>query len=261
MELHPIKTPLIRPGDPITQIIYKSITGQQLKLQNGDVLVIAETPVAAAQGRLRRLEQVAPSPTARRLAKRYDLEPELAQLILEEADEILGGIPHVLLTIKYNILMANAGIDHSNAPPGHVVLLPANPTQEAWRIKNQLERLAGCRIAVIIADSRTQPLRLGTVGLALAVAGLEPVRDLRGRPDLYGRPLRITRSAIADNLASAAQLLLGEADEQIPAVLIRGAPVTLTQNPIPPQAMTIPPNRCLYLAIFREWSQKSPHVL
>ena len=256
MELYPIKTPLIRPGDPIAQILYKSLTNQGLKLKNGDILVIAETPVATAQGRLRRLDHVVPSTRARRLAERYELEPELAQLVLDEADEVLGGIPHVLLTIKYNTLMANAGIDHSNAPPGHVVLLPANPTKEAWRIKSQLEKLAGCQLAVIIADSRTQPLRLGTVGLALAVAGLEPVKDLRGRPDLYGRPLRITRSATADNLASAAQLLLGEAGERTPAVLIRGAPVTLTKNLITPQAMTIPPTQCLYLAIFREWAKK-----
>lgn len=252
MELIGITTPIIQPGNDLATILLSSITQQGYSLQHHDILVIAETVVATAQNRIRNLEQVNVSPDAQKLAEQYNLEAALAQLILEEADEILGGIPHVLLTIKDNTLMANAGIDRSNAPLGHVVLLPLDSTTEAWRIKQEIESKTGHEIGVIIADSRTQPLRLGTVGLAVAVAGFEPIKDFRGQSDLFGRPLRITRSAIADNLASAAQLLLGEADEQVPSVLIRGAPVIFTKKHIPPQDLTIARQECLYMAIFEQ---------
>ncbi len=257
MELFGIQTPIIQQGDNLVKILSSSIARQGLELEAQDILVLAETAVATAQGRIRQLENVDVSSEAAALATRYQLEPELAQLVLEESEEILGGVPHVLLTIKNNTLMANAGIDHSNAPLGHVVLLPENPAKEAWRIKEQIEELAKCEVGVIIADSRTQPLRLGTVGLAVAVAGFEPVQDLRGKPDLFGRKLRITRSATADNLASAAQVLMGEANEQTPAVLIRDASIKFTRTRIPPDALTIPRQECLYFAIFEEWHHKN----
>ncbi|MFX1474338.1 MAG: coenzyme F420-0:L-glutamate ligase [Promethearchaeota archaeon] len=256
MELFGIRTPIIRQGDNLVEILSSAITQHGLALKHRDILVLAETAVATAQGRIRRLSDVTVSSHAKRLSKKYQLEPELAQLVIDESEEILGGVPHVLLTITSGILCANAGIDRSNAPPGYVVLLPEHPAKEAWRIKDHLESLANQELGIIIADSRTQPLRLGTVGLAVAVAGFEPVKDLRGQPDLYGRLLRITRSAVADNLASAAQVLLGEANEQTPAVLIRGAPVHFTRERISPSALTIPRHECLYFAIFEEWHHK-----
>jgi coenzyme F420-0:L-glutamate ligase len=257
MELFGIHTPIIKPSDDIVQIIFSSLSREGLLLENQDILVLAETAVATAQGRIRKLDEIGVTSKARTLAKRYNLEPELAQLVLEESEEILGGIPHVLLTIKNNTLMANSGIDKSNAPPGYVVLLPSNPTEEAWRIKTELEKLSGCKIGVIIADSRTQPLRLGNVGLAIATAGIEPVKDLRGKPDIFGRPLRISRAAVADNLASAAELLMGETNEQIPAVIIRKAPATYSEEYFTPDAQIISRNECLYFAIFEEWHRKS----
>lgn len=257
MKLFGIRTPIIKPFDNIVQIISSSLFKEGLRFENQDILVLAETAVATAQGRIRQLKDIQVSIKASTLAKRYNLEPEIAQLVLEESEEILGGIPHVLLTIKNNTLMANAGIDKSNAPPGYVVLLPSNPTQEAWRIKKEIKDLSNCEIGVIIADSRTQPLRLGNVGLALAVAGIEPVKDLRGQPDIYGHLLRISRAAVADNLSSAAQLLMGEANERTPAVIIRNAPVTFSEDYFTPDAQTISRHECLYFAIFEEWHQKS----
>lgn len=257
MEVIGIRTPLIGPGDDIVRILYASLTGEKIRVKAHDILVLTEKVVATAQGRVRELKSVQVSAEARTLAARYEVEAELAQLVLEESEEILGGIPHVLLTITHNTLMANAGIDRSNAPQGYVVLLPADPTREAWRLKQCFEDLEGCEIGVIITDSRTQPLRLGSVGLAVAVAGIEPVKDLRGRPDLYGRQLRIKRSAMADNLASAAELVMGETDEQTPAALIRGAPVTFTKKRIGPEALTISRHECLYFAIFEEWHRQA----
>jgi coenzyme F420-0:L-glutamate ligase len=257
MELIGIQTPIIKPGDNLVDQISTSLSQQELSLESQDILVIAETVVATSQNRIKKLSKVRVSARAQALSEQYELEPPLAQLVLDEADEILGGVPHVLLTIKDNILMANAGIDRSNAPPGHVGLLPSNPTQTAWQIKTELEAKTGHEIGIIIADSRTQPLRLGTVGLAVAVAGIEPIKDFRGHPDLFGRPLRITKSAVADNLASAAQILLGEADEQVPIVVIRHAPVKFTKRTIQQEEMTISRHECMYMAIFGHYSNKT----
>lgn len=256
MQLIGISTPVIQPGDNLVDQIITALSDAKITLKTHDVLVIAETVVATAQNRIRKLETVKVSNQAQRLADQYEIEASLAQLVLDEADEVLGGVPHVLLTIKDNTLMANAGIDRSNAPAGHVVLLPSHPTETAWKIKTELEQKTGLELGVIIADSRTQPLRLGTVGLAVAVAGIEAIKDFRGHPDLFGRPLRITRSAVADNLASAAQLLFGEADEQVPLVIMRGAPVKFTKIRIHPKEMTISPKECMYMAIFNHYSTK-----
>ena len=257
MELFGIQTPIINPGDNLVDLFCNSLADQGISLASHDILVIAETVVATAQNRIRELSAVQVSPHAQELSEQYELEAPLAQLILDEADEILGGIPHVLLTIKHNTLMANAGIDRSNAPIGHVVLLPLNPTTTAWQIKTEVEAKTGHKLGVIIADSRTQPLRLGTVGLAVAVAGIEPIKDYRGQMDLFGRPLRITRAAIADNLASAAQLLLGEAGERVPMVVIRGAPVEFTKRVIRAEELTISQDECMYMAIFRRYKAKN----
>ena len=258
MKLLGIQTPIIKPGDNLVNQISASLYQQEISLEPQDILVIAETVIATAQNRITKLSTVRVSARAQALSEQYELEPSLAQLVLDEADEILGGVPHVLLTIKDNTLMANAGIDRSNAPPGHVVLLPSNPTQTAWQIKTELEEKFGREIGVIIADSRTQPLRLGTVGLAVAVAGIEPIKDFRGHPDLYNRPLRITKSAVADNLASAAQILLGEADEQVPIVVIRHAPVKFTKRTVGQEEMTISRHECMYMAIFGHYGSKTP---
>jgi coenzyme F420-0:L-glutamate ligase len=258
MELFGIQTPIINPGDNLAELLCASLSAQGFSLASHDILVIAETVVATAQNRIRELKAVDVSPRAQKLSERYELETSLAQLILDEADEILGGVPHVLLTLKDNTLMANAGIDRSNAPAGHVVLLPSNPTNAAWQIKKDLEAKTGQELGIIIADSRTQPLRLGTIGLAIGVAGIEPIKDFRGQKDLFGRPLRITRAAVADNLASAAQLLLGEANERIPLVVIRGAPVEFTTRIIRPDELIISQDECMYLAIFRQYKNKNP---
>ncbi len=257
MELFGIKTPIIKPGDDLVEILLSALSQQEMALLSCDILVIAETAVATAQNRIQELASISVSPRAQELADLYDLEAPLAQLILDEADEILGGISHVLLTLKDNILLANAGIDRSNAPLGHVVLLPSQPTETAWQIKTGLEAKTGHEIGIIIADSRTQPLRLGTVGLAVASAGIEAIKDFRGHPDLFDRPLRITRSAVADNLASAAQLLLGEANEQIPFVVIRDAPVDFTKRRIQSTELTISRQECLYMAIFEQYSHRT----
>ena len=225
-----IKTPLIKQGDNIAEVIADSLEKQGLQLQDNDVLVIAESPVATSEHRLVLLDNVRPSEKAVQLAEKYQLDPREMELILQECDEIFGGVPGAALTITKGTLAPNAGIDSSNAPDGYVVLLPKNAQKSAARIRRYIQDRCNCRIGVIIGDSRTQPLRLGCVGIAIGTSGVVPVEDAKGTFDLFGKELKITRKAVADNLVSAAQLLMGEAGESVPAVLVRGAPVQVIEG-------------------------------
>jgi coenzyme F420-0:L-glutamate ligase/homotetrameric cytidine deaminase len=242
-----IKTDLIRPGDDIAASLEQAMAGSGLALQDGDILVVSESTVATAEGRVVALNDVTPGPLAISMAAKYSKDPREMELILQESDEIMGGIPGVVLTLREGFLYPNAGIDNSNAPPGHVVLFPADAQKSAFELRVRMAK--GRKIAVIIGDSRTHPLRLGCVGVALACAGLEPVEDARGQKDLFGRELKITRKAVADNLVSAAQIVMGEGDEGIPAVIIKGAPVSIseTHSAMP----TIPPHECMYIGALR----------
>lgn len=248
MQLISIKTPLIRPGDDMAHVLCKAMKDVGITPQDNDIIVLAESAVASAEGRVVNLERVVPSEKAVRLSKVYVNDPRKMELIMRESDEILGGIPGVVVTITKGVLSPSAGIDNSNAPPGHVVLLPEDPKRSAIEIRDKLIAEYGCNLAVIVGDSRTQPLRLGCVGIALGCAGIEPVEDIRGQKDLFGKPLLITRRATADNLVSAAEIIMGEADESTPAVLIRNAPAVFIEGSVDiPQ---IPREECLYFACF-----------
>ncbi len=255
MEFLPIRTPIIRPGDDLAQIILDALKALDLSLVDGDILVVAETIIATVQGRIVDLNTISPteiSPRARDLATRYEMDPRLVQLVERESEEILGGVHGVLLASIHGILIANAGIDASNSGgEGLVVLLPENPWKYLKALRSQLMAETGKQIGLVLADSRVQPLKRGVSGVAIATAGIEPIEDCRGQIDLFGRPLRMTFRAVADDLASAAQLLFGEADEQIPVVLARGAPVKLTENP-QYEDMTITASECLYVNAIRE---------
>ena len=253
MQVIPIKTRLIRSDDNIIEVLLDGIQQTGLQLNENDILGIAETPLGTTEGRVVSLTEVEPSKEAIELAQKYEMLPEVAELVNQEADEILGGIPHVVLTIKNNTLMANAGVDKSNVPPNHASLLPIDPRASAERIRNEVKKKLGKTIGVIIIDSRTQPLRLGNIGMALGVAGFYPVADDRGRKDLFGNEMRITRRAIADNLASACTAVMGESDESIPAAIIRNAPVEFVDKSFDSSEMWISPTECMYMAIFDQW--------
>lgn len=250
MQLFGIKTPLIKPGDDMAGVLIESMSNAGIKPRNNDIIVLAESAVATAEGRVVKLDSVRPGKKAIELSKPYETDPRKMELIIRESDELLGGIPGVVVTITKGVLSPSAGIDNSNAPEGYVVLLPEDPRKSAIQLREKLMAEYGCNIAVIIGDSRTQPLRLGCVGIALGCAGIEPVEDVRGRRDLFGKPLLITRRATADNLVSAAQIIMGEADESTPAVLIRDAPVKFIEGSedIP----TIPRKECLYFGCFKK---------
>jgi coenzyme F420-0:L-glutamate ligase len=255
MLVYPIKTRIITEKDNILDVLFESLALADMEIQDNDIITVAETPLGTTEGRIVKLSDVKVSKKAAELAKRYELLPEIAQLIIQEADEILGGIPHVVLTIKNNTLMANAGIDKSNAPPGHASLLPLDSRASAERLRAEVKKRTGKTIGVMVIDSRTQPLRLGNIGIALGVAGFRPVADDRGRRDLFGNVLRITRRAVADNLASACTAVIGESNESIPAALIRDAPAEFVDESFDSSEMWIPPTECMYMAIFNQWRQ------
>jgi len=235
--------PIVTPGADLAAMILKA-SEQVGGLRDKDVIVVASSALATAQGRLKKLTDVKPSATAKKLARRSELEPEFVQIVLKEADKVFGAVKGAIATLKDGMLCANAGVDHTNAPLGQVTLMPKNPDQAAADILKALKKRISGRLGVIVADSHVQPLRLGTVGQAIGVTGIEPAIDCRGKRDLFGRKLRITFRGVADQLASAAQAEMGEADERVPAVVIRWAKVEFADQP--KTSTKILPKKCLF---------------
>jgi coenzyme F420-0:L-glutamate ligase/coenzyme F420-1:gamma-L-glutamate ligase len=218
-----LHTGLIRQGDDLVTHLMESAKDSSCKgLQEGDIVVIAESVVAIAEGRAIDLTEVKPGEEAHILGKRYQMDPRLVEVVLRESDLVVGGIPGFLLSMKNGTLLPNAGVDQSNAPLGCVLPLPRNPDASAAWIQRKIQKTCGIRIGVIIADSRTHAMRLGCAGVGIGCAGIEAVIDERGRKDLFGRELHVTQRAVADCIASAAELLMGEADESVPMVVVRG---------------------------------------
>ncbi|MEM2878456.1 MAG: coenzyme F420-0:L-glutamate ligase [Candidatus Hadarchaeales archaeon] len=242
IEIIGLELPLVKKGDDISSQINKAVR-RVGGLRSGDILVVSSKVVSLAEGRVIDLSDVRPSPTAKRLARRTGQPPEFVEVILREADRVLKVMKGAILTLKDGHVCANAGADMSNAAPGHAILWPKNPLYSSRKIMRSLcKKPAG----VIIADSVVRPLRLGTVGQAIGWAGFSPVVDCRGQPDLYGKPLRITFRALADQIATAAQLVTGEGNEKRPAAVIRGLDVPTEKSGAAP---VIPPERCLYCGV------------
>jgi coenzyme F420-0:L-glutamate ligase/coenzyme F420-1:gamma-L-glutamate ligase len=197
-----------------------------LALQDGDVVAIAQKIVSKAEGRLVALADVEPGEYAQRLAAQVDKDPRLVELILRESEEVSRVRPGVIIVRhRLGFTCANAGIDRSNVGPGEeerVLLLPVDPDASARRIRETIAAGRGVSVGVVITDSHGRPFRLGTVGVAIGVAGLPALWDRRGEADLYGYRLQHTDVGLADEIAAAAGLLMGQAAEGLPAVLIRG---------------------------------------
>jgi coenzyme F420-0:L-glutamate ligase len=249
-----LSTGVIHSGDSIADRVIDAAEKTCGGFEDGDVLVLAETAVATSEGNVIRLDTITPSPRAQEMAERYRLDPRTAEVVIRESDEVVGGIPGFLLCMKGGTLLPNAGVDASNAPPGCVTPLPADPDQSALAIKEAIEKRAGVRIGVIVADSRTHAMRLGCSGVAIGSAGIPSVIDDRGRNDLFGRELEVTKRAVADNIASAAELVMGEADECTPAAIIRGLGLPMGDHL---GVETIDATECLFMGAFaknrKEW--------
>ncbi len=240
-----ISTGLLVSGDDIIGRLIFSLSDTEAKsIEDGDILLFAESPLSTTEGRNIRLDDITPSAEANRLSEKYHLDARLAEVVIQESDTIVGGVPGYLLAGKWDLILPNAGVDESNAPDGWVTHLPADPEASAKRLRDEIRERTGKETAVIIIDSRTHSMRLGVSGVAIGCSGILPITDERGKPDLYGNKLQVTRRAIADSLASTAELLMGEASEGVPVVLVRGYPYIRCENC---RIETIPAEEDLFL--------------
>lgn len=245
--IYGLKTGLISAGDDLLK--HLSCAWERCgcgTVCRGDILVIAESAVAMAEGREVRLNEVTPGNEAQDLASRYGMDPRVVEVVLRESDWVVGGIPGFLLCMKNGTLLPNAGVDQSNAPLGSIIPLPLDPDGSAEQLRNQIQKVYGVDVAVIVADSRTHAMRLGCAGVAIGCAGMASVIDERGRKDLFGRELYVTRRAVADCIASAAELVMGEADESTPAALIRGLDLPMIAER---GVASIDASECLFMGV------------
>lgn len=221
--------PTVRPGADLAGLVLAASSRSGIALRDGDILVLAQKIVSKSEGRFVRLSEIAPSPRARELAHECEKDPRVVELILRESAEVLRCLPGVIIVAhRFGFVMANAGIDASNvescAGEETVLLLPEDPDRSAAQLRRQLRKATGCDLGIVINDSFGRAWRLGTVGIAIGAAGLPALLDMRGRPDRNGRVLRVTEIGIADEVAAAASLIMGQAAEGRPVVHLRGFP-------------------------------------
>ncbi len=224
--------PLITKGDNLAELIYNAAKQQCITIQEKDVIVITHIAVSKAEGNVVNLDEVSPSELAKEIAKQTNKEPELVEVILRETKEIVRMRSDSLITeTQSGIVCANAGVDKSNVEGArNVVLLPENPDASAQKIRQEIKRLTNCDVGVIVSDTHGRPFRMGEINVAIGVAGIKAIRDRRGEKDLFGYVLRIKQTAVADELASAAELVIGQANEGIPVAIIRGYKYQATEN-------------------------------
>ena len=218
---------LVEPGDDLGAIAAAALRANEIVPQDSDVLVVAQKVVSKAEGRYVDVASVEPGARAVALAAEVDKDPRFVEIVLSEAKRVVRHRPGLLIVEhRLGFVMANAGIDHSNISAGpageRVLLLPVDPDGSAERLRQQIAEAFAVRIGVIVSDSFGRPWRKGTVGVALGAAGLPSFIDMRGDPDLFGRQLLVTETGFADEIAAAAGLVMGQADEGMPMVLVRG---------------------------------------
>ena len=215
--------PLINKGDNLAELITQAIKNQGLEIDDGDVLIIAETAVVKAEGRIIDLRAINPSEKAIELAKQTGKDVKMVEAIIQESEEIIKVGPDFIISeTKHGFICANAGIDESNVDIGMATPIPDDPDGSAALLQNTIQKRFGKDIAVIIADTQGRAFREGAIGVAIGVSGIDPLWDRSGELDLYGRELETTRVAVADELSAAASLIMGQADEGIPVVIIKG---------------------------------------
>ncbi|MFW5748823.1 MAG: coenzyme F420-0:L-glutamate ligase [Chloroflexota bacterium] len=251
----PIEAPVRKDAFNLCETLSSAIADAGETLQTGDVLAISSKYAAISQGRVVDMARVEVGPEAQQIAERYTMNPQLTQLVLQEADHVFGGITHkfngttlgFLLTHKVGIISPNAGLDRSNIPSGKVVLFPSEPYTLAANIRREMRSKHGVDIGVVLTDSWLMPGRLGTTGVALATAGFKPVRDERGKADLFGNPMQVTQIGVADSITVCAQMVMGETAEATPIAIVRNSGVELTDDPICVEDVAIPWEWCIYV--------------
>jgi len=240
--------PLSKEGDNIGQLIVNATEKQGTPLQERDVIVVTHVFVSKAEGNVVNLDTVEPTEQAKEIAKQTNKDPALVEVILQEAKDIVRVGPNSIITeTKSGTISANSGVDRSNVlGERNVVPLPKNPNISAQNIRAEIKQLTGINVAVIISDTHGRPFRMGEINVAIGVAGIKPIRDRRGEKDLFGYTLRIKQTAIADELSSAAELVMGQANEGIPAAIVRGYTVYQTVEEVSATELIRPKERDLF---------------
>ena len=234
--------------DEIINVLSKN----KILLKNGDVIVISSKYISNSQGRIIDTTATSISDQSNYISEKFKIKPKFAEVILRESDKIFGGVSGFVITSSDSILAPNAGIDKSNTDGTKLILYPENPYQVAENIKRKIFFEYNIHVGIIIVDSRLMPARVGTVGIAIACAGFEPVNDLRGKQDLDGNPLKVTFQATADNLASIANHKMGEGSESQPIAIIKDSKCNLTSRTISHKEMAISHEQCVYIRGFSD---------
>ncbi|HEY0196474.1 MAG TPA: coenzyme F420-0:L-glutamate ligase [Methanobacterium sp.] len=225
--------PLIKKGDSLDELILEALLDMGVEIQEDDILVIAETAIAKAEGNIIDLKDLNPGEEAFKLAYKTGKEPEVVEAIFQESKEVIKVGPDFIISeTRHGFVCANAGIDESNVANGLATPIPPDPDKNASSIRDKIQESTGKEISIIISDTHGRAFRVGAVGVAIGISGLEPLWDRSGEKDLYNRELKTTAIAVADELAAAASIVMGQADEGIPVVLIRGVsyPKTLKND-------------------------------
>jgi coenzyme F420-0:L-glutamate ligase/coenzyme F420-1:gamma-L-glutamate ligase len=243
VEILPISVP-IKKGE---FDLFDSIILSNFKFRENDILIVSSKYVSMSEGSVMNLDKVKVGRKAKSLASEYHMSAKLAELTLREADYIYKGIPGFLLAVKNGVMAPNAGIDKSNVPQGFVVLYPSEPFKSAENLRRRFLVNLGIKVGVVIADSRLMPTRIGTIGVALASAGFEPVEDQRGKRDLFGNILKVTLKAVSDSIAATGVAVMGEGSESTPIVVIRGIRVIATDRKLSWHDMAVDARQDIYI--------------
>ena len=216
--------PLIDPGDNLAKIIVETALNNRFEFEDGDLVVIAQKVFSKAEKRVVSVNDVLPSEEAKELAKVVDKNPRFVELVLRETAKVLKASSEILLVEdKRGLICINAGIDKSNVEGrGNFALLPENPDKSAEKCRLEIKGLTGKNVAIVVCDTYSRPFRRGQVNFAIGVAGINPFKDYRGKKDLFGQILKVKNVAVIDEIAAAAELLMGQAKEATPVVIFKG---------------------------------------
>lgn len=216
--------PLIKSGDNIPKIIVETAKKNRVKIENGDIIAIAQKIFSKAESRIISLKDVQPTEKAEEIAKITGKSPKFVELVLRETKRIIKASRETLLVEdKRSLICINAGIDKSNVEgKGNFALLPENPDESAEKCRLEIKKLTGKNVAVVICDTYSRPFRRGQVNFAIGTAGIIMFKDYRGREDLFGQILKVKNVAVIDEIAAAAELLMGQAKEATPVVIFKG---------------------------------------
>jgi len=230
----------------------KILKNSKVQIKNEDVIVISSKFISNSQGRILKIENSKVCNKAKKIAKKYNSNEKFMEIVFRESDKILGGVAGFVMSTANGILAPNAGIDKSNSKGTKIILYPNEPYKFAEELKRKIFLELNLHVGIIIVDSRLMPARIGTTGVAIACAGMEPTKDLRGKKDLDGNPLKVTFQATADNLASIANHEMGEGDDLHPITIVRDSNCNLTDRKIIPKETIIPHEQCVYIRSFSD---------